>query len=649
MTRLPYAPIPSHLAPHVLDEAAHNWAVWEKTVRACLILAGLDAHLSGAIPCPDPTADPAAAAHWHENDRAVVSFLALKASRDEQLYIASHAQGGAQAVWDALLARHFDAAAQIRLLCEAFSVRYGTEPPAATSARIDALATRAFALGPIRKNTLVSALTVHAVQGDAQGAVPGARTEPALDAERTVLATLTAELTTLRRDLLPAVEAFAQASSTEEAQWTRLLERLFQALGRVDALTIAPGWGQAIADRREVLDEIHRLQCMLESYNRREDPLAQPASDTEQHAMVSIATEMVHVENDFAPAVARHLERGPDERQRSGLIELLEQSLVRLDGITLKPEWEEVRTRRKCAVDEVQRLLNTLDRSSQSATPNPSSAVVGAEQNVIARIAAELDNVRSLLAPAVGTFPRPPSLQTDEQERRHLLRQLSETLERLDAISIETNWEQARKERWGVVKAVKELLGTLQDLPTCAEEQAALHAFASERSNTQALLTPAVTDFLESPSDREQLRLSELLLQALERLDAVGLESAWTQARTARRKAVKEVQALQISIEPPPPSTASSTGENLALSAIASEMSKIQNELSPAITTFARTFQLSDRGPREKERLRLSELSLRFLERLDAISVESGWDDARRQRKSAVKEVQALQTRLDAL
>ncbi|KAF7361759.1 BAG domain-containing protein [Mycena venus] len=48
-----------------------------------------------------------------------------------------------------------------------------------------------------------------------------------------------------------------------------------------------------------------------------------------------------------------------------------------------------------------------------------------------------------------------------------------------------------------------------------------------------------------------------------------------------------------------------------------------------------------------KEHIRLSELLLQSLLRLDAIQTDGEWDAARRERKAAVKEVQALLDRLD--
>ena len=49
----------------------------------------------------------------------------------------------------------------------------------------------------------------------------------------------------------------------------------------------------------------------------------------------------------------------------------------------------------------------------------------------------------------------------------------------------------------------------------------------------------------------------------------------------------------------------------------------------------------------EREHVRLGELLLQSLLRLDAITAEGEWETARRERKGAVKEVQALLDRLD--
>jgi len=60
-----------------------------------------------------------------------------------------------------------------------------------------------------------------------------------------------------------------------------------------------------------------------------------------------------------------------------------------------------------------------------------------------------------------------------------------------------------------------------------------------------------------------------------------------------------------------------------------------------------RTGAQKEKTPLAKEHSRLGELLLQALLRLDAISAEGEWEEARRERKGAVREVQALLDRLD--
>ncbi|KAJ7446217.1 hypothetical protein B0H11DRAFT_389923 [Mycena galericulata] len=437
---LPVAdPIPHCLAADlILDKAAGNWITWQKAVLACLTVVGLEGYVTGSVPCPDPASDPAGARNWQTNDRAVVSFLTFMVSRSEQPFVAGHASAGAKAVWDALVARHFDPSPQIRLIREAFGVRYGGEPAAATSARIDVLATRIFALGPISKATLVSAMMVNAVQGDFSNlAEAGARASSSKQpqtstAEQNAIAAITNEASTVKHELSPAVTAFVQNPSTNEAEWTRLLELLFQVLGRVDAIPLAPEWDRANAARQNVLADIQLLQNMLETSESNAAPdgeNAQPrrVSEGEQNGLAAVATEMANVQAELAPAVTEYLQQQePDPRQRTHLIELLVQTLVRLDGTSMHLDWEEGRTRRKRAVNEVLRLLNTLEWSPVSepspghTLPTHTHTISPEEQGMIDVIAAELSNVQNVLAPAVATFPRSSALQTAQKERKYL-------------------------------------------------------------------------------------------------------------------------------------------------------------------------------------------------------------------------------------
>ncbi|KAJ7045672.1 hypothetical protein C8F04DRAFT_444407 [Mycena alexandri] len=664
---LPLAtPIPHYLATEVLDKSAGNWAVWEKTILSCLTLVGLEGYPIGDVPCPNPATDPSGATNWRTNDRAVVSFLILKASPVEQQYIAIHAAAGAKAVWDALLTRHSGATLQIRLIHEAFGVRYGAEPPTVTSARIDALATRIFALGPINKATLVSAVMVHAVQGDLEN-FAGERRRASTSkqsqqdagrssAEQAALSAIMAELTILERELSPAVSDFLQATQgSSEEEWTRLLEQLFQVLGRLDAVSIAPTWIQATAAKASALAELQRLQSKMEN-STPATPTAESrstqtplASEAEKSAIASIATEMTKVHHEFAPAVVSYLQRDPDAKQRSSLIEVLAQSLARLDAIVMQPDWEG-KFHRSRAIEEVLTLLNTLGwLPALNTTPPSNHNISKAEQVSIALIVSEVANVQNVLAPAVATFPRSNPQPGDEKERRDLSKLLFETVQRLEATHINLDWERARNERTRLLRAVQKLKSELDTLPACTEEQVAIDKIAAEQSKIQLLLFPAVTAYLGNPTEKERLRLSELLFQAIERLDEFTLPSEWERARTERREAIHEVQRLHDNLAPPIPARNSSspqapqlqdkTEENAA-TLVRNERSRIQYLLAPTIHFFSQK-------PNAKERTRLSELLIQALERLDGIVMEPEWEACRQSRRTAVHEVQKLQDILD--
>lgn len=90
-------------------------------------------------------------------------------------------------------------------------------------------------------------------------------------------------------------------------------------------------------------------------------------------------------------------------------------------------------------------------------------------------------------------------------------------------------------------------------------EQSTLQSIKTELDTVRTSLEPSVTSFLsslsspasQSPEQPPQedakvthTRLGELLLQSLLRLDAILPESEWTEVRSARKNAVKEVQAL---------------------------------------------------------------------------------------------------------
>ncbi|KAH9855153.1 hypothetical protein C2E23DRAFT_774100 [Lenzites betulinus] len=130
---------------------------------------------------------------------------------------------------------------------------------------------------------------------------------------------------------------------------------------------------------------------------------------------------------------------------------------------------------------------------------------------------------------------------------------------------------------------------------------------------------------------------------------------------------------------PPKPSSAHSPKpprtEQATISQIRSELDKVRDTLRPDVDSFLVTLapaavaahvgpappssapppkpasaaSSGARSPADmaQEHARLGELLLQSLLRLDAITADGEWEDARRERKGAVKEVQALLDKLD--
>jgi len=90
---------------------------------------------------------------------------------------------------------------------------------------------------------------------------------------------------------------------------------------------------------------------------------------------------------------------------------------------------------------------------------------------------------------------------------------------------------------------------------------------------------------------------------------------------------------------------------------IKSELDQVRTTLWPSVDTLLSHISpppqhsIEQQKPSahalDQEHKRLSELLLQSLLRLDAITADGGWEEARRERKGAVKEVQGLLDRLD--
>jgi hypothetical protein len=76
-------------------------------------------------------------------------------------------------------------------------------------------------------------------------------------------------------------------------------------------------------------------------------------------------------------------------------------------------------------------------------------------------------------------------------------------------------------------------------------EASTIEVIQAELLTVRGTLEPDVDAFLRTPTaDVEHTRLGELLLQALLRLDAINIDSTWTEARRERKGAVRAVQGV---------------------------------------------------------------------------------------------------------
>jgi BAG domain len=95
--------------------------------------------------------------------------------------------------------------------------------------------------------------------------------------------------------------------------------------------------------------------------------------------------------------------------------------------------------------------------------------------------------------------------------------------------------------------------------------------------------------------------------------------------------------------------------EQAVISQIQSEIDKVRSTLIPSLNklldVIAMPHRADDHPPTdaiEQEHSRLGELLLQSLLRLDAITAEGEWEQARKERKAGVREVQSLLDRLDS-
>lgn len=83
---------------------------------------------------------------------------------------------------------------------------------------------------------------------------------------------------------------------------------------------------------------------------------------------------------------------------------------------------------------------------------------------------------------------------------------------------------------------------------------------------------------------------------------------------------------------------------------IQAEIDSIHRELLPSLVAFETSLTSPEKPSQEslkQEYTRLGELLLQTLLRLDSFTPDGEWEEARKARKAAVKEVQGLLTRID--
>jgi hypothetical protein len=88
--------------------------------------------------------------------------------------------------------------------------------------------------------------------------------------------------------------------------------------------------------------------------------------------------------------------------------------------------------------------------------------------------------------------------------------------------------------------------------------------------------------------------------------------------------------------------------EQSTIAHIQSELDGVRTRLAPDVDAFLAGLAGALTPQQATEHVRLGELLLQALLRLDAVSTEGEWADARAERKGAVREVQGLLDTLDA-
>jgi len=86
-----------------------------------------------------------------------------------------------------------------------------------------------------------------------------------------------------------------------------------------------------------------------------------PLHKSEQSTISNIHDQLNLLRSTLVPSLEAFTQAPQSEKDMLGLSEYLLQSLLRLDAVSVDPDWESARKERKAAVKEVQSYLDQLD------------------------------------------------------------------------------------------------------------------------------------------------------------------------------------------------------------------------------------------------------------------------------------------------
>ncbi|KAF7983333.1 hypothetical protein HWV62_23036 [Athelia sp. TMB] len=162
------------------------------------------------------------------------------------------------------------------------------------------------------------------------------------------------------------------------------------------------------------------------------------------------------------------------------------------------------------------------------------------------------------------------------------------------------------------------------------DDNAPLYAYSLRANSTIALIAPPAISSAHPSAPAAPAHKTRAPQKAQEpKTEASTITAIRGEVAKVRGTLQPEVDAFLSSL-PAPAQTQTQTRTRTASSAGYPQTQRVLGQLTPAQT-----------------HTKLSELLLQSLLRLDAMAPEGGWEDARRERKGAVREVQGVLDRLD--